>query len=127
MADENPETVRRIYAEELAAELKNRHVCCMALIEDESGKHECSGLLKKVKSDLTSSFISIEDKLPRVKRGKHKLFAFLVAKAANEFISEDIDAGVRAAITRKKRQMNSAKQEPTEPAPKRSKPTTKRK
>lgn len=121
MAEEDPKTIRSIYAKELAEELTKRHLCCMKLIEDGNNKHECTNLAKKLKSDLTSSFISVEDKLPRVKRGKHKLFAFLVVRAVNELISEDIDAGVRAAVTRKKRQLNAAKQEAAESAPKKVK------
>jgi len=127
MADEDPNTVRQVYASEMAEELKKRHLCCMALIADDSGKHECTGLAQKLKSDLKSSFISIEDKLPRVKRGKHKLFAYLAVAAVNEMISEDIDAGVRAAVTRKKRQLNAVKQEIAEPAAKKTKPAPKRK
>ena len=50
--------------------------------------------------------------MPKVKGGKHKLFAWMVNNATNVLINEDIDDNIRAASNRVKRRLsNQIKQE----------------
>jgi len=111
MAEDDPQTIKHGYAESMAHELQLRYPCCMQL-KNESQPHECTELAKEIESSLRAGFKSLEDRLPKVKGGKYKLYVSMVVSAVNVLIDEDIKSGVRAASTRLKRQIaNANKQE----------------
>jgi len=118
MAEDDPQTIKRSYAESMAFELQLRHPCCMQL-KNESAPHECTELAKEIESSLRAGYKSLEDRLPKVKGGKYKLYASMVVFAVNALVDDDIKSGVRAASTRLKRQIaNMNKQEADSPAKK---------
>lgn len=121
MAEDDPQIVKQSYAESMAFELQLRHHCCMQL-KNESAPHECTELAKEIESSLRAGYKSLEDRLPRVKGGKYKLYASMVIFAVNSLVDDDIKSGIRAASTRLKRQTaNMIKQESADSAPKRVK------